>query len=102
MADLLGLSHQQVQKYENGSNRMTALSIYEIATLLDADVGDFYAGLRTLAAPRGRTGSTGASEARRLAELRDAYLDLPPHLHEPLIAFIRSLTASMPTGEQAA
>lgn len=42
LAKALGLSYQQVQKYETGGNRISAGRLYEIARLLDADVADFY------------------------------------------------------------
>jgi transcriptional regulator with XRE-family HTH domain len=39
---VLGVSFQQVQKYENGTNRMSAGRLYVLATLLNARVNDFY------------------------------------------------------------
>ncbi len=43
----LGLSLQQIQKYESGSNRMAASTLYRAAEILGVDVGAFYAGLDT-------------------------------------------------------
>jgi transcriptional regulator with XRE-family HTH domain len=45
LADALGLTFQQVQKYERGSNRVSASKLYEIATLLCVPVSYFYADL---------------------------------------------------------
>lgn len=38
----LGVSFQQVQKYENGSNRVSATRLHAIATLLGTSIGDFF------------------------------------------------------------
>jgi transcriptional regulator with XRE-family HTH domain len=45
LADSLGLTFQQVQKYERGSNRVSASKLYEIASLLCVPVSFFYADL---------------------------------------------------------
>ncbi|MEO1476074.1 MAG: helix-turn-helix transcriptional regulator [Pseudomonadota bacterium] len=42
IAEALGISYQQVQKYETGSNRVSASRLYEIATLLDTKIGWFF------------------------------------------------------------
>ncbi len=40
-----GITYQQIQKYESGSNRVSASMLYMIATILGVEVSDFYAGL---------------------------------------------------------
>ena len=45
LAMALGLTFQQVQKYERGFNRVSASTLYEIARTLNVAVGDFYVGL---------------------------------------------------------
>ena len=45
LADLLGLSYQQIQKYENGSNKITVRRIVQIAALLNVPMSYFYEGL---------------------------------------------------------
>lgn len=42
LAEALGISYQQVQKYETGSNRITAGRLYVIANLLEVDVSFFF------------------------------------------------------------
>ncbi|MEM6899868.1 MAG: helix-turn-helix domain-containing protein [Pseudomonadota bacterium] len=42
IADSLGISYQQVQKYETGSNRVSAGRLFEIASLLETDIGWFF------------------------------------------------------------
>ncbi len=44
LADALDLTFQQVQKYEKGTNRVSASRLQQIATLLGVEVGFFYEG----------------------------------------------------------
>jgi len=45
LADALGLTFQQVQKYERGANRVSASKLYEIAKTLQVPVSYFFDGL---------------------------------------------------------
>lgn len=45
VAAQLGLSFQQLQKYETGHNRVSASKLYEIARLLDVGPAVFFEGL---------------------------------------------------------
>jgi transcriptional regulator with XRE-family HTH domain len=45
LADDLGLTFQQVQKYERGANRVSASKLYEIARSLQSSVAYFFEGL---------------------------------------------------------
>ncbi len=51
LADMLGVTFQQVQKYEKGVNRVAASRLFELASVLDAPVSYFFQGL-TSCAPR--------------------------------------------------
>lgn len=44
LALLLGLTFQQIQKYETGANRISASKLYETATALDTHIGAFFEG----------------------------------------------------------
>ena len=44
LADKIGVSFQQVQKYEKGVNRVGAARLQQIATVLDVPVTVFYDG----------------------------------------------------------
>lgn len=56
LAEDLGLTFQQVQKYERGANRVSASKLYEIARSLQSSVGYFFEGL-------GATTGDGVAEA---------------------------------------
>ena len=45
LADQLGLTFQQVQKYERGANRVSASKLYQIARALQASIPYFFEGL---------------------------------------------------------
>jgi transcriptional regulator with XRE-family HTH domain len=46
LANALHISYQQVQKYETGANRVSAGRLYEMARILDTEIGFFFDGLR--------------------------------------------------------
>lgn len=45
LAEGLGLTFQQIQKYERGANRISASKLFEAATVLGAPVDYFFEGL---------------------------------------------------------
>src|SRR5277367_2187353 len=45
LGDLLGLTFQQVQKYEKGVNRIGAGRLYEVSRILNVPVDFFYEGI---------------------------------------------------------
>jgi transcriptional regulator with XRE-family HTH domain len=42
----IGVSFQQIQKYERGANRITVSTVIAIANVLDVDCRDFFGGLQ--------------------------------------------------------
>ena len=53
LADKLGLTFQQVQKYERGANRVSASKLYQIACALQASIAYFFEGLPDPIRPQG-------------------------------------------------
>lgn len=45
LGEILGLSFQQVQKYESGANRIAASRLYNICRTLEVEVGYFFEGV---------------------------------------------------------
>lgn len=56
LAESLGLTFQQIQKYERGANRVSASKLQEIASSLNTTVGYFFEGLPS---------TTGVSKAKQ-------------------------------------
>ncbi|MDR1551471.1 MAG: helix-turn-helix domain-containing protein [Holosporaceae bacterium] len=46
LGSYLGVTFQQVQKYEKGTNRVSASMLYDVARILSVDVTYFYEGFR--------------------------------------------------------
>jgi len=72
LAEALGLTFQQVQKYERGFNRVSASTLYEIAKSLNVAVGDFYSRLPSTTDEAAKTYAlTHQPELARLMGSRD-------------------------------
>jgi transcriptional regulator with XRE-family HTH domain len=42
LAEAMGLTFQQVQKYERGANRVSASRLYDLSRILDVPIGFFF------------------------------------------------------------
>jgi len=93
----IGVSFQQVQKYENGKNRVSASMLYEVASCLKMPVAKLFEGLPE---PEGendgpvvsnideRIAYISTAEGRRLIE---NVLQLPPRVRSRVIALVNSI-----------
>jgi len=95
LAEQCGVSFQQIQKYENGANRISFSRLVQIARalrcrvidlmdVLDAPEGEMMADLDMLTRMR----TPGA------LELLNAYERLPNDARSSLVAFVRTLTTA--------
>lgn len=76
LAARMGISYQQVQKYETGTNRISAGRLFQIARHLDADIGHFFDGLdassgRDGPLPHGGRNRTGIELVRNFNGISD-------------------------------
>jgi len=75
LATQLKLSHQQVQKYETGANRISAGRLYELASTLDVPVSYFFDSFdeeSPAAAPKhGGTNRSAIEIAQNFSEIQD-------------------------------
>lgn len=98
LAERIGLTFQQVQKYETGANRISASALHAIAGALEVPIAFFFDGLpETIAAPEPEASLTarmlGAPGGLALAE---AWLDLPPGpLRQRLAALVQTTAATL-------
>jgi transcriptional regulator with XRE-family HTH domain len=74
LAEKLGLTFQQVQKYERGANRVSASKLYQAAQALQAPISYFFEGL---AEPGVETGTAPDPTAERAVS---AFLTTPEGL----------------------
>ena len=63
LGQAIGVTFQQVQKYENGANRVGASNLYKMAKALGVDVGFFYDGM-----PQGAAKGKGKGTRGRRAQ----------------------------------
>ncbi len=45
LGDLVGVTFQQIQKYEKGTNRVSAGGLFDLAECLKVPIGTFFVGL---------------------------------------------------------
>jgi transcriptional regulator with XRE-family HTH domain len=89
LAALIGVTFQQVQKYERGINRIGASRLYAIAETLDVSIGFFFDGLPVVlkvAAPELATRETG--------DLIAAYYRLPEDKRRAVFNFVKRIAAN--------
>lgn len=105
LAKTVGLTFQQVQKYERGANRMGASRLFEFAAVLDVPVAYFFdelpAGAAHARMPKGSADPVRAMHARpeldtlsqreTLRLVRAYYEVRPDAVRQKLLGFIRGL-----------
>ena len=84
LAARLGISFQQVQKYERGRNRVGASRLHALATALGTGIGAFFEGLPEAGTGEGATPDPARALLAEMlttpggAELAAAWLAVPP------------------------
>jgi transcriptional regulator with XRE-family HTH domain len=92
LGEQLGVTFQQIQKYEKGTNRVGAGRLFVIATVLKVPVVRFYDGLKTPSNTRAPIQLLGRRDAFRLAAAFDKITN--PRLRHTLVALVQSLSES--------
>jgi transcriptional regulator with XRE-family HTH domain len=105
LGEASGITFQQVQKYEKGTNRVSASRLYEFATLLGVEISYFFEGagggvdtLSAVPAPKFDVSQVDVDILRALWSIKD------PQLKRKLLALITSLPSegemAMPHGHR--
>ena len=95
LAEQCGVSFQQIQKYENGANRISFSRLVQIARALKCRVTDLMDVLDTPAGEgEAEMDLLGRMRTPGAMELLNAYEKLPPESRSSLLGFLRSLSAS--------
>ncbi len=100
----IGLTFQQIQKYERGGNRVGASRLFNLGRALDGPVSFFFEDLSPAAAGGGKRRARGLSEApapplepdtlskRETVELIRAYYQVPdPKLRKRVLDLLKAL-----------
>lgn len=104
LGEQLGVTFQQVQKYEKGSNRISASRLWQIAEILDVPVAFFFEGTRTSAAQNAAgfaedrqaeiTGIANSTESLQLLRYFTHIID--PKVRRSVVDLTRSLASAEP------
>ena len=101
LAEAVGLTFQQIQKYERAANRVSASKLWELARALDTSIAYFYEGLPEMEQATGvRQGIQDFLLTPEGLELAAAF----PRIHHPrlrrkLVELIRALVDEPETFE---
>jgi transcriptional regulator with XRE-family HTH domain len=89
LAKAIGIKFQQIQKYESGSNRVSASRLWEISTALSVPINFFFDGLDIQYKNSHYTELSNSKEAQKFIRL---YYMIPETKRKPLLDLARALT----------
>lgn len=102
LGEQMGLTFQQIQKYEKGANRVGASRLFQLAQVLEVPVSYFFDDLDTGAQPHGQAGFAESKSqdfvleflnSREGLELNRAFVKIQdPQVRRRVIDLIRSLS----------
>jgi len=103
LADTVGITFQQVQKYERGANRLSASRLYDFARKLDVPIGFFFEGYEDSAAQSGGMHEAAAgfeyedTSSREMLELAKAFRRIKDQkMKKSITDLIRSMADGSP------
>ncbi|MCC5985050.1 MAG: helix-turn-helix transcriptional regulator [Rhodobacteraceae bacterium] len=95
LAEAVGIKFQQIQKYETGTNRVSASRLWDVAHALDVSISFFFEGLDQQA-----NGATDMPEEllenREAMHLVRAYYAIPENQRRRLVDLARVLGETTP------
>ena len=99
LANALGLTFQQVQKYEGGANRVSASRLAQVAEILGVPVMYFFNGLETA----GDAATTDATNIREILQRPEAielirwyYAITDPDVRRQFLEMVKAVAQSQP------
>jgi transcriptional regulator with XRE-family HTH domain len=94
VADALGVTFQQVQKYERGTNRVGASRLYDLSRILGVPVQFFFEGLENQSNELNDDGENVVHLMKPdTIELVEAYYKVDnPHVRRQILSTIRSIS----------
>lgn len=107
LANHLGITFQQVQKYEKGSNRVSASRLYEIAELLSVKLESFFVGVEEVINKKNTKKADKRAKDKTLAKF-DEFISKPsgvdmikafveiddPAVRKQIASFIKSVSSA--------
>jgi transcriptional regulator with XRE-family HTH domain len=102
LADAVGVTFQQVQKYEKGTNRVSASRLFQLAQVLGVDVPFFFRDVESANAHQGNRGDVAFDRVdvkfmTSMAKIKD------PDIKEKILGVLDSLAeADLPEDSRTA
>lgn len=98
LGNRIGVTFQQVQKYERGSNRVSASKLVEIASALDVDVRLFFDGLEEEAGSNdNKPVSKGFISSRQGLLLNAAFFSIADErIRENILRLVQTIASGSP------
>jgi transcriptional regulator with XRE-family HTH domain len=103
LGEHLGISFQQIQKFEKGTNRISAGQLFEIAKLLQVEVSFFFEGLASgkrhagFAEAQSRLAALAVSDTHEGVALNSAFARIAnPKLRKRIIELVTTIADSSP------
>ena len=96
LANAMGLTFQQLQKYERGMNRISASKLWQISQVLDVPVQWFF---KEFSEPKGEEGSRREAfhMKRETLELVRNYVAVPADVQQKFLSLVKSIANSAST-----
>lgn len=93
LGEAVGLTFQQIQKYERGVNRMGASKLFEIGNALDVPVSFFFDDMPSASKPvaKAEKGEGDLNASRESLELMRDYTQLPKSVRDQLRHLLRAM-----------
>ena len=91
LGDKVGIRFQQIQKYESGTNRISASRMWDIAAIMGVPVSFFFEGIDGQAPENGHERGDIMTD-REALELLRAYYGTPEHQRRLLFDLARALS----------
>jgi transcriptional regulator with XRE-family HTH domain len=91
LGDKVGIKFQQIQKYETGTNRISASRMWDIAAVMEVPVSFFFEGLDGQAPDTGEARGDILTDKEALELLR-AYYSIPENQRRRLFDLARVLS----------
>jgi transcriptional regulator with XRE-family HTH domain len=87
----LGITFQQVQKYEKGRNRVSSSMLWLVSDVLDVTPGYFFEGLGDRASPPITGGGGSYASERVILELARHFATLEPDLQRSVFSLVKAM-----------
>ncbi|MDE1149690.1 MAG: helix-turn-helix transcriptional regulator [Azospirillaceae bacterium] len=96
LGEALGLTFQQVQKYERGANRISASMLHRLSELLDVPVSFFFFGVEDATSQPALTAPVDETRDRATLELCRAFGRLTPRRQDWVLKMVKELASDAP------